>query len=232
MSQITDWSFSKLVSYEECPFRVKLRYIERKPMPELKPGNPLERGQRIHDNLERYVKGECDLGQEAKAISVFQDMLDHMQVLYREERIIVEDDWFFSPDWSICDKEDRCLWVKLDYCGFNEDTATIVIGDWKSGKSSSNTIKNAQQTQLYAVAVAQKFDWVENIITELAYVDEGKIVPFHYSADGALKLMDGFQRRADRMMSDKTFRANPHAQNCYYCPYGPKNGTGACPVGV
>ena len=50
------WSYSRVSTYEQCPYKYKLRYIDRlKVLPELIPTNPLILGKALHTALELGV---------------------------------------------------------------------------------------------------------------------------------------------------------------------------------
>ena len=225
-----NWSFSKLDVYETCAYRFRLQYIEKLPEKPRPPDNPMERGNRIHDNLEKFVKGEAALDNEARRLPVFEPALRHLQELYRCGQAIAEDNWWFDRDWNVCDRNAVWLWSKLDFNVHDEDNAHSIIGDYKSGKSGYKTIVHIQQMQLYAAAVALRQEWAEKITVELWYVDEGWIRTTDYTREEALRFVGRFENRAARIYADRFFRPNPTKQSCRYCPYNKSTGTGACAV--
>lgn len=224
-----NWSFSSLMVYESCAFRFKLAKIDRLPEPPRPPDNPLERGSRIHDRLEKFVKGEGPMDDEAKKIGDFEPAFNHLQALYTDGLATAEDDWLFNSDWDVCDKKDVWLWSKLDF--FVKDEPYAVVGDYKTGKSQYKAIEHVQQMQLYAAAAALRNPDLERITVELWYLDEGHIKPLEFTQEQALSFVGRFQQRADRIFNDKLYRPNPNKVTCRWCPYSPR-GTGACPVGV
>jgi CRISPR/Cas system-associated exonuclease Cas4 (RecB family) len=227
-----NWSFSKLTKYETCAFRFKLQYIDRIPEPERPPDNPMERGNRIHNNLEAYVKGTETLEKnESKKLDVFVPALENLQLLYANGQATAEDNWFFDKDWFECERSDVWLWSKLDFLVFDKDTGTLIVGDYKSGKSMYKAIEHIQQTQLYAACATLKYPDFDFIRTELWYVDEGHVKAINYNKDRALKFVDHFDQRVQKLYNDKYYRPNPTKQTCRYCPYGPRE-LGVCPVGV
>lgn len=233
-----NWSFSKLMMYETCPMRVRLKYIDRLPEPALPPDNPMERGSRIHNNLELYVKGEAELQNEAKKLEQFKPALGHLQELYACKQATAENDLFFNRDWDLCEKRSVWLWLKKDFCVTDgaqvtdrEAVTRTITGDYKSGKSGYKTIEHIQQLQLYAACDALEYPNAEVHISEIWYVDEGSTRQMTYSHEQALSFVGRFAARAERMYADRYFRPNPSRDICRYCPYSPR-GTGACPVGV
>jgi CRISPR/Cas system-associated exonuclease Cas4 (RecB family) len=226
-----NWSFSKLMMWESCAMRLKLRYIEKLPEPPLPKENPMERGNRIHTRLEHYVQGKGPIDTEAKAIDAFVPALNHLQVLYAEQMAITEDNWFYNDGWDVCERDQVWLWAKLDFLVKDIDEGHAIIGDHKSGKSGYKTMEHVQQLQLYGAITALRYEWADRITAELWYVDEGWVRKSEFDRDEALAYVGRFDRRVERMYADRLFKPNASAQICRYCPYSPR-GTGACPVGV
>jgi CRISPR/Cas system-associated exonuclease Cas4 (RecB family) len=230
------WSFSGLMNYEACPLRFKLKRIDRMPEKPQPPDSPLERGNREHKRYEEFVKGErsslddC----EAREYKQFVPLLEHARDLHAVGKASTEEDWFFDADWNACERnfEERTLMVKLDLSVRDEENAVVTAGDYKTGRSQYKSYEHATQTQLYAGVSALKFEWANIVTTELWYVDEGHIKPFTYTREQALMYIGRFQKRIDVLYADRYWRPNPNKENCRWCPYGPRNGTGVCPVGV
>lgn len=246
-----NWSFSTLMDYETCSFRVALAKIHKSPKPALPPDNPLERGNRIHNTLEKFVKGEVPTYDcEARGISKFEEPLLHLRELYAEGNATAEQDWLFDRDWNLtyknaahasqlgCPDVDPAsltpiwLWSKLDFCVTDMEEGHAIIGDYKSGKSQYKLYEHTQQLQLYAAITALKFEWADKITTELWYVDEGWVKPVTMTREQALKFVGRFDRRAQQMYDDRVFKPRPNQQTCRFCPFGPETGTGVCPVGI
>lgn len=239
-----NWSFSWLMKYESCALMFKLAKIDKLPQLPLEPGNPMERGSRVHNRYELYVKNESDVfDEEAKCSERFRPATDHLRELFACGMVKVEEDWLFDRDWNLTCKPrvapiegesglDVWLWAKLDACVVDEDNKHVIVIDYKTGKSLYKAIEHVQQLQLYAAIAALKFPWAEKITVELWYLDEGHVRQAEYTAEEALRFVGRFDKRAQRIYEDRFFRPNPSKITCAYCPYGPKRGTGACPVGV
>ena len=237
-----NWSFSKLSVYESCAYRYKLQYIEKLPQLPLKPDNPMERGNRIHNALELYVKSEGPIDCEAKALTKFEPALTHLQELYSVGMATAEDNWWFDTDWNpikrtyaedgteTTDKSLIWLWSKLDLNVTDETELHVITGDYKSGKSGYKTIEHVQQIQLYVAVSAIKYPWAEKHTGELWYVDEGWVRSASYTVEEALRFVGRFDSRAQRIYNDKLYRPNPNIHTCRYCPFGKSHGTGACAV--
>jgi len=230
---LPNWSFSKLVKYEACPLQFKFSAIDRIPEPPRPADNPLERGNRVHDHLERFVKGEVPSlsGCEAKAITKFEPLLQHARDLYADGMASVEENWLFDENWSECNRDNVWLWSKLDLNVRDQVNPVTIAVDYKTGKSAYKAVDHIQQMQLYAAAAAIRQEWAETVIVELFYVDEGHVKQVVYSREEALRFVGRFDMRAKRIYADRHFRPNPNKVTCRYCAYSPR-GNGHCPVGV
>ena len=228
-----NWSFSKLMMYETCAFRWRLKYIDKMPEPPQPPDSPLERGNRIHNHLEKYIKAEINTldGIEAKQIAKFQNVADRLQELYACGMATAEQDIFFDVDWNLADRKHVWLWLKKDFNVVVEERKQTITGDWKSGKSTYKAIEHVQQLQLYAACDALQVPDFDEHIVELHYVDEGHVKQSVYTHEQALSFVGRFQKRVERLYADRLLRPNPNKVTCKYCPFSPR-GTGACPVGV
>lgn len=228
-----NWSISKLFMYESCPLRFKLRYIDKLPEPKPDEKSPLERGNRIHKNLEDYVKSGGSLEKnEAKAINAFEPALEHLRDLYDCGMATAEDNWFYNHDWEVCDRSSVWLWAKLDFYVYDDSNGHAIVGDYKSGKSRYKAIEHTQQTQLYAAVATIRNADIQRVTSELWYVDEGHVLRKEYTAEQAMRFVGMFDRRVDRIYTDKFFKPNANVITCKWCPFGPRNGNGLCPVGV
>ena len=114
--QIIQWSFSKLGDFESCKLKTKLKHIDRIPEPErpLPPGkseHANDRGSRIHDNCEHYVRGLIDdLAPEAE--KSFGPRLDLLRVLYAEGLVSLEGEWGMDQDWEVTGWNGQ--WLEID----------------------------------------------------------------------------------------------------------------------
>lgn len=228
-----NWSFSSLMDYEACAFRFALARIYKMPRLPLEPDNPMERGNRIHNNLELFVKGEGSLkGNEARALKQFVGPLEHARELYAIDMATAEEDWIFDREWELTNRydKDKYLWAKLDLSAVDKAERHIISVDYKSGKSKYKAIEHTQQLQLYAGLSALQYEWAEVFTSELWYVDEGHVKQFSATREQALMYIGRFDARAQKIYADRLFRPNPNAHNCRFCPFSKGKGTGACPV--
>lgn len=232
---IRNWSFSRLMQYETCPFRVKLKVIDREPEPAPEPNSPLERGNREHKRYELYVQGQADALDDAEArnLPFHRPNFDKLVELHDAGMVRVEDNWKFDDSWNLlpADSRDYWLYAKADCVVLDEDNNLAIVIDYKTGKSAYKMLEHTQQLQFYSGLGALIYEFADKFVNENWYTDEATIRQFESTREDALRIVGRFEKRADRMLNDKVFRPNPNIHNCRYCPYSPR-GTGVCPVGV
>jgi CRISPR/Cas system-associated exonuclease Cas4 (RecB family) len=231
---ISTWSFSRLSIYEQCPYRAKLAFVDKIPEPPrvLKPGQTEfanDRGTRVHEAAEFYVRGEAELIPELEAFSA---ELKELRKQYKAGKVSLEGEWGFDKDWTPVAWNSSDVWarVKLDALYFKSKTHAVVI-DYKTGKKVGNEIKHAEQTQLYQLATFIRYPEIMNIDVELWYLDKDDTSHMSFTRDQGLRFFKRFNDAGVKMTCAENFPKNRNKFSCRWCPYGPK-GTGDCPDGV
>lgn len=247
VDKIQSWSFSSLQVYETCAYRSRLARVDKIPEPTRGPPPPgmrewpHERGTRVHDNAEMFVRGETH--EPCSELKHFRNELEHLRKLYDHEMVEMEEMWCFDKGagWIVVDEDDlERVWlrVKLDVAVFVEDNRLIII-DYKTGKKAGNEVKHAEQGQLYVAAALMRFPEIEFVDVEFWYIDHDIITQQTYTRTAGLMFWKRFNDRGLKMTSDTQFDANPNQWSCKFCPYNsPDNankwvtGNGACTFGV
>lgn len=118
------WSFSTLKDYEQCPYRVYLAKIEKKPQ---KQSDAASRGEAIHQMAEDFVR--AGTGEVPKELSKFDIAFRDLQQLFADGKVIMEENWGIRKDWSPCDWKDPDIWgrAKLDVFVQESETAAKII---------------------------------------------------------------------------------------------------------
>lgn len=217
---IASWSFSRLTEFESCKYRTKLKVVDKIPEPErpLKPGqteHANDRGTRIHESCELYVRDMAPLPKEAEK---FRDVFESLKNWYAKGKATLEEEWGFDRNWEPCEYKDAWLKVKCDAV-VHRTSKSIAVIDYKTGRKKGNEIKHAEQVQLYALCAAIKYPKAENITVELWYLDQDDETVETKSADKwryALKL---FNNRGLKMTNETEFKPSPSVFACQYCPY-------------
>lgn len=233
------WSHSRLALFEQCKHRVFLKHIAKEPEPEraLPPGkleHANDRGSRIHENGELFVKGKAKLCPELRKFFTLE--YERLYTLYKEGKVYMEDEWAMTREWEPCDWKAKDAWLrlKLDALVFLSDTEAVAI-DLKTGRRQGNEIKHAEQVQLYQLVTFLRYPQLETLHTELWYSDVDDLYSQTYRRDQGLRFKQKFHQRGEAITSyvfkDEKTDANPSIFTCKWCMYG-KRGSGVCKRGV
>lgn len=230
---IQSWSHSSLMNFEKCKFLAWLKHDQRIP----EPARPLregqtehanDRGTRIHQACEDFVAGRLDA--QTPEMKAFKLEFEHMRRLYAKGMVSLEGEWGVDQDWQPTDWKTAWHRCKIDAAVFPAPEVAIVI-DYKSGKKFGNEVKHAEQTQLYALNTVLRYPKIEEVTTELWYLDADDLTQVTFTRKQILRFKDNFNRRGTAMTACTKFPPNPNQFTCKYCEYGPWNG-GQCKVGV
>jgi hypothetical protein len=234
---ISSWSYSKLGDFEKCKFLCWLKHDQKIPEPErpLPPGkteHANDRGTRIHDNCEQYVRGNTDeLLPEAE--KYFGPQLDLLRYLHTKGQVSLEGEWGMNEDWEPADWNSAWLRLKLDACVFLDDDQAIVI-DYKTGRKFGNEVSHAEQLQLYQLVTFLRYPKLERVTAELWYLDQPdgqNLTSQSFTRSQGMRFRPNFDRRGRALTSCSDWPANPTVFTCKWCQYGPWN-CGQCQVGI
>lgn len=233
---ITAGSFSRLDVFESCKRRAKLAFVDRVKEPDRPPlpnGKEYanDRGDRVHNELDAYVKGQR--AAPPREVGTFGEEVDRIRALYEEGRVSAEQMWCYDDAWINVDERDFAnirMRIKTDVTVF-VDPETVIIIDYKTGRRFGNELKHAQQLQLYGIGAVMRYAEVKYVTAELWYLDQDELVSQRFERRHAVRLLNGWNQRLDKMFNETQFPASPSRENCKWCPYGPR-GTGHCREGV
>ena len=232
LQQIPSWSISKLHVFEKCPLQAKFKWIDKIPEPErpLPPGkteHANDRGSRIHDAAEQYVRGNGPLIPE---MNNYAEEFMHMHKLYLAGQVSLEGEWAFDKDWVPTQWTTGWVRLKLDAGVYADPTYAIVV-DYKTGRKFGNEVKHAEQMQFYALSLFLRQPELERVTSELWYLNVDEITSISFTRKQAMMFWPRFTQRGLAMTEATEFPAKPNVFNCKWCPYGP-DGTGDCAKGV
>lgn len=241
-SQLRYWSFSSLSAFETCPLAVKFEKLDKVPqLPRpLAPGQEAanDRGTRIHENMEHYIRGGAKLVRE---LEPFREDIDAIKAYYDIGQAEMESTWAYDLAWRpVHEKDYRNIWlrVKLDAFVMLDDTTGLVV-DLKTGKRFNNEVKHSAQCNLYQLAAFIRFPQLQKIYTELWYCDVDELARMEFTRNQGMKFLKGFNERALDMTNTTEFKAKPNVKSCMFCPYGPTESSnrwvsknGHCKYGV
>lgn len=232
--KINAWSFSRLTTFEQCKLRAKLAYLDRIPEPDrpLPPGkteHANDRGTRVHEAAEIFVKDDITLIPE---LHKFKEEFEALKALYKSGQVSLEGEWAVDTDWEPTHWRSLDAWARIKLDAFVRlSPSEAVVVDYKTGKKFGNEVKHAEQCQLYQLAAFLRYPELQTIHVELWYLDQDEITYMRYTRAQGMRFFNGFNSRGVAITSEVEFPANPNAFSCRWCPYGPK-GTGHCDKGV
>ena len=218
-------SYSKLLDFEQCALRTKMKHVDR--IPEEK-APAAERGTEIHQMAEDWVRG---LGKVLPGpLMKFADEFAVLRREFKSNNVSLEGEWGFDKDWMPTAYKTAWLRMKADGVFFIDKKRAVVI-DYKTGKSWGNEIKHGEQVQLYAIATLILWPELEEITVELWYLDQDELTSKTYTRAQALRYVQPFNNRLSRVTDARKFPPNANMFTCKWCPYGPAKGN-QCPHGV
>ena len=235
--KIKTWSFSRLSVFEQCKLHAKLSYIDRipeqpRPLPPGKTEHANDRGTRIHEAAELYVKGGVELLPELKA---FQPELVTLRDKYAAGQVSLEGDWAFTKDWVPTAWNSSDAWVRMKLDAFVRMSPTHgVVIDYKTGRKHGNEIKHAEQGQLYQLGAFMRYPELQTIDVEFWYTDQNEISQASYPKEQGVRFYTPFTKRGLGITENAEWEANPNYYSCRWCPYKPValGGSGHCDKGV
>ena len=244
---IPTWSHSRLGLFDQCKYRTYLKHglkipEPQRPLPPGKTEHANDRGSRIHENAELFVRGKAKMGRE---LAAFAPEFEALHRIYKKapKRVQLEEEWGMNQEWETCDWNAKEVWLrlKLDALVFLSDTEAVVI-DVKTGRRQGNEIKHAEQVQLYQLVTFLRYPKLETVHVELWYTDIDDLFTQTYRRDQGLRFQKKFKQRGTALTTyqftgDQKLEANPSIFTCKYCPYGPPSKafperTGHCKRGV
>jgi CRISPR/Cas system-associated exonuclease Cas4 (RecB family) len=217
----TAWSYSRLNTYRQCPYRYKLTVIEKRKEPE---SSALLRGQTIHKLAENYIKGiSKSIAPELKTFTAEFKALKKFDV-------DAETQWAFTREWKTTEWFAYDVWNRMVI-----DAAALVkpkkkgsdiilrVIDFKTGKVYG---ENEEQLGLYALGGMSRYPEVDAVETELWYLDQGEEKKIMFSREKVPELVEYWDKETKALFKDKTFAPRP-GDHCRWCPFSKSKG-GPC----
>lgn len=234
-NKITSWSFSRWSTYNQCPLKAKLKFIDKM----AEPGSPaMERGSKIHTDIEHYIKGAVPrLHKDADPTKAFGALFRDLRRAKAkdDDAVSIEDTWAYRADWTETTYDDwsHCwLRIKIDCATVEgtEDNVVVGIRDWKTGKyRKQNESDYALQLDLYALGALTLYQDTKEVTVQptLVYVDEGVThATGVYTKTDLPRLKKEWTARVKPMLADTKFAPKPN-NFCRWCHFRKENG-GPC----
>lgn len=227
------WSYSKLLDFEQCPYRYKLKHVDR--VPEQK-SEAADRGTAIHTMAETFVKASKKAATSPPVPQELNKFAPEFQALrdkHAQGLVSLEGEWGFDTNWLPAPYKTAWLRMKADavVCDKPSAPTQAIVIDFKTGRKFGNEVKHGEQVQLYALATAIRHPTITTLKVELWYLDKDELTSVDYTRSQALSFLKPFDKRAQKIeQAGKAdiFKPNPSVFTCKWCPYSQDKG-GQCP---
>lgn len=200
---MTTHSYSSISTYLQCPLRYEAQYVSRRVKD---PGSEASRrGDRIHKQLELYIRGTSD---EAPELQPGNGLLEQLRQGAKAGRVHAELAVAVGADFAPVDfwSKQAMLRGKIDVLA---DTPGAVLAiDWKTGKKR----ENALQGHFYAALVSALHP-ERPIRVVFDYLEKGRTPAVHYKPD-----MRDEVRSLVEMVEGATVYPPRPSPLCGWCP--------------
>lgn len=232
---IFPWTFTKLTTYEACPFKARLKFIDKVRVPEK---SVFVRGNAVHEIMELYLTNQLVRKDMYAALAEHNIVLSKniYKMLHTLKRQYVEDsdrvlcekavgldrNWQELPDWFHPDTWAR---IKMDVIHHNK-RATLEIIDFKTGKMYP---EHEDQAIIYGVAGWRMYQEIpyRTVRIKHVYLDHGHIEATNFRIIDLEYIEGKILKRIEKMEKEKNFDATPSKSKCQWCEFSTKRG-GCC----
>lgn len=221
-------SYSAMATFEQCPRKFKLAYIDRAEAPEFPPSPAMARGTKIHESVDMFLTGKTEFLHPDIHATYGQFM---MSLKNDHKDLRPEFAWGVTWDFKPCDYDHPAAMIHgfVDLLILPEPSdSTILQYEWKTGNKYIESHRNQGWT--YAVAMMTHFperNGVDSMITYFDKVDYDKV---HYPVGMIMEYRATLRRKISEIVDEKRFPALPSFK-CKWCRYSRLNNGGPCDVG-
>lgn len=221
--QFDAWSYSRFSTYDQCPLKAKLAYLDKITEP---PNKHMERGSEVHTKAEDFVK---EGGRLPKELFNYREDFKRMRMAVDdpEAEVLVEQQWGFTKDFEPTGWFGKDTWFRavVDLAVFHDGHLKIV--DHKTGRQYDH---HFEQIETYAIAGFMMFPEAETVSGEMWYLDHDqrstKPLQIEFERKQLPELIKRWKKRVAPMFRDKKFPPRPN-DKCRWCFYRKENG-GPC----
>lgn len=237
VKKITAWSYSRLTTWEECPFKAKMKFIEKVEEPE---GPALSRGRAMEDAVYAYLfkRGVTKVPPDGQ---LFADMLKALKKM--ASGVLNNREMAFDRDWKPCDWKDwdrvyvrvkmDLLWLSTSQDPFkppvSQKRSCIRVADLKSGRIYEDKL---DQLHLYLVSALCLDDGTLPMMPDVSqadmwYLDQGETRGKSMLRRDLPAAKAAWDERVAPMLADESFLPTPSFR-CTRCYLSKKRNKGPC----
>ena len=213
-------SYSRWTTHKQCGLKYRFQYVDKIAVDRGEPSPALERGNRLHDNAENYVLGNCEIDPDLAHVA--------QRLFFMKENFDCspEQSWGFDWEQNALDFDDesaelRGLWDLL--VKHKESGGPPSIFEYKTGKVYDD---HKHQRHLYGLAALIHFPEVPHVEVITLYFDQKKEHSETFTREQVPAMLAEWKSRVEMMNLDGTWIPNP-SWLCRYCDFSKDNG-GPC----
>lgn len=214
------FSYSKLDTYNGCPRRFKLKYIDKLTEPT---SEALERGKAVHAALADYAQYCLSNGLQTdlQFLREFPGNDEVREILetFAETHIIEPGDYTFEDMWKLSmDPHPWTWWGVIDL--LKDEGERLIITDFKTDHQirSQTDIERDTQIRYYAWMASKKFPRATEFVCGIDFVRHGVLRQTTYTIDDIPAIEKQIVDRIQEVEADRKFQATPGA-HCSYCSW-------------
>lgn len=222
--QITQWSLSRLQTYEQCPAKAKFSYIDKIPYVR---GPAQIRGDEIHKEAQAYLEGK------KRTLPLSLRNYEREFIVCRgagkdpDAELFVEQQWGFLSNWEPTEWFGKQLWGRMIADMVIVHDGHVKVEDHKTGKPYDTHV---EQLEINAIVSLHRFPECKTANGEVWYLDHSQAdVPkltAEFSRADLPKLEKKWENRVKPLLADKKFAPRP-GWYCKFCDYAKAKG-GPC----
>ena len=211
-------SHSRLSTYQQCPRKFKLQFLD-KAFPDEGKSVHLVRGDNVHKALEAYViqrlSGMPGMNTGLPEVENTKPLIEKLFATYdsvHPESQVSVNEKFEKVDWFSKDSYYRAI---IDFLGLRKEEAIAV--DWKTGKVRDYDDNGGGQLHMTSTIVLSIFPEIKKVTTVYVFVDPKKTSKIDVDRSELPKLLDHFHGEHRKVNADTEF--NPKTNEfCKFCP--------------
>lgn len=218
MSKPLALSHSRLSTYQQCPRKFKLQFLD-KSFPKEDESPHLVRGSNVHKALENYIIKKAtgqgnipasSLPEVERTKPLIDNLFDTFDEVHPEIQLAV-DASYKKCDWFAPETYYRSI---IDVLAMGEGRA--LAGDFKTGKIRDYDGWGGQ-LHLTSAMMMGAFPNIEEIHAVYIYVDHKQNYKETFTRSDLPKLMDHFNQESEKVNSDREFAPKTN-EFCKWCP--------------
>lgn len=209
-------SYSRLSTYEQCPLKFKLQYIDKTYKDDS--DNPaFIRGSRLHKQCEEYILHKTKNRLKPVLSTEVQNVVPIIdKVIKKYTTIFAETKLALDTNFLPCGWFDKSVIYRaiLDMTALNTHNALII--DFKSGKVREYDDKSTGQLHLASCFIFATNESIQNINSAYLFLEHKITISKSFTRDNFISMRDVFYKLFDEVNELKNFEPKVN-RYCHWC---------------